>query len=65
MPHVPKRYVPKSLNKSDKVKASKELNLSRKMYKKGNTIQERELSRLNQKHLTILLMHVRYMVYII
>ena len=35
MPHVPKRYVPKSLNKSDKVKASKELNLSRKMYKKG------------------------------
>ena len=35
MPIVPKRYVPKTLNKRDKVKASKELNLSRKLYKKG------------------------------
>ena len=35
MPIVPKRYVPKILNKRDKVKASKELNLSRKLYKKG------------------------------
>lgn len=35
MPNVPKRYIPKTLNKRDKVKASKELNLSRKLYKKG------------------------------
>ena len=35
MPNVPKRYVPKTLNKRDKVKASKEINLSRKLYKKG------------------------------
>ena len=35
MPIVPKRYVPKTLNKRDKVKASKELNLSRKLYNKG------------------------------
>jgi len=35
MTNVPKRYVPKSLNKRDKIKASRELNLSRKLYKKG------------------------------
>ena len=35
MPNVPKRYVPKSLNKRDKIKARNELYLSRKLYKKG------------------------------
>ena len=36
MQTVPKRYVPKSLTKKDKLKAKRELNLSRKFYKKGN-----------------------------
>ena len=35
MPRVPLRYVPKQLTLRDKRKAKKELNLSRKLYKKG------------------------------
>ena len=34
MPYVPRRYVPKHLTLRDKKKAKKELNLSRKLYKK-------------------------------
>lgn len=34
MPYVPRRYVPKQLTKRDKVRAKRELNLSRKLYKK-------------------------------
>jgi hypothetical protein len=34
MPHVPRRYIPKNLTRRDKEQAKKELNLSRKLYKK-------------------------------
>jgi hypothetical protein len=34
MPDVPRRYIPKNLTRRDKAKAKKELNLSRKLYKK-------------------------------
>lgn len=49
MSHVPKRYVPKSLTKRDKIKARKELNLSRKLYKKGNYYTRKKVNSFKSK----------------
>lgn len=49
MPHVPKRYVPKSLSKKDKIRAKKELNLSRKMYKKGKYYTRKKVKSFKSK----------------
>jgi hypothetical protein len=49
MPNVPKRYVPKTLNKRDKIKARKELNLSRKLYKKGKYYTRKKVKSFKSK----------------
>ena len=50
MTNVPRRYVPKTLNKRDKIKTKKELNLSHKLYKKGKYYTRKKVKSLKNKH---------------
>lgn len=50
MTNVPRRYVPKTLNKRDKIKTKKELNLSRKLYKKGKYYTRKKVKSFKYKH---------------